>query len=190
MRKLLYAPALLGCFGCGSAHSTLPSAPPPPVPSSTKDATCLVWDREVGFAKSVHDHDARAFAEHVHPGAVFVQGDGTLLRGRDAIATDWDRIIRGDGLRLEWHPTSVVQTGAPGVALSRGPYWIEFTKPDAKQRFVTGAFQSTWVLDADGVWRVLIDGGTPPPTPATEEQVESLKATLPQQCPSSGQSSQ
>jgi uncharacterized protein (TIGR02246 family) len=183
MRKPRFALALLGCIGCGDAHPTPAAAPLRPVPSSTNDASCVVWDREVSFARAVHDHDARAFAEHVQSGAVFVQGDGALLRGRDAIASDWDKIIRGDGLRLEWHPTSVVQTGAPGVALSRGPYWIEFTKPDAKQRFVTGSFQSLWVLDADGAWRVLVDGGTPAPTPATEDQLQTLKASIPQQCP-------
>jgi ketosteroid isomerase-like protein len=133
----------------------------------------------------VKDHDARAFAEHVHPGATFVEGDGSVLRGRDAVVGSWASIIRGDDFHLEWYPTSVIQTGAPDVALSRGPYWIEFTKPDAKQRFLAGVFQSIWVRDTDGTWRVLVDGGTPSPAAATEGDIARLKSAIPVRCPGS-----
>jgi uncharacterized protein (TIGR02246 family) len=186
MRHLSFAPAALALalLSCASApRAAAPAAPEPAASAPRADEACIVWEREVGFARSVHDHDARAFAEHVHPGAVFLQGDGSMLRGRDAIVNDWGKIIRGEGLRLEWHPTSVVQTGAPDVALSRGPYWIELTKPDANPRFVTGVFQSTWVRGGDGVWRVVIDGGTPPPAPATEADVERIKSAIPARCP-------
>jgi uncharacterized protein (TIGR02246 family) len=143
----------------------------------------VVWEREVSFARSVHDHDAHAFAEHVLPGALFLQGDGSVLRGRDAVVEGWKGIIRGEGVRLEWHPTSVIVTGDPRVALSRGPYWYEVTKPDAKHRFMRGLYQSTWVRDTDGAWRVTIDGGTPPPAPATEEDIQKLKESLAARCP-------
>jgi ketosteroid isomerase-like protein len=149
-------------------------------------AACEVWDREVAFARSVQNHDAHAFAEIVHPGAVFVERD-TLHQGRDAVVKSWEDLIRGDAMRLDWHPTSVVLTGDPRVALSRGPYWIEVTKPDAKQRFLTGVFQSVWLKDDAGVWRVAIDGGpAPPPVPATEADVAKIKASLPARCPLAG----
>jgi uncharacterized protein (TIGR02246 family) len=151
-----------------------------------RDASCAVWDREVEFARSVKEHDARAFAEHVHPGAVFIEGDGSVLRGRDAVVTSWAPIVRGDDVHLEWYPTSVIQTGAPDVALSRGPYWVEVTKSGAKQRFLTGTFQSVWVRDTDRVWRVLMDGGTPPPAAATEADIVRLKGAIPARCPGSG----
>lgn len=147
------------------------------------DLSCTVWDREVEFARSVKDHDARAFAEHVHPGAVFVEGDGSVLHGRDAVVTSWASIIRGDDVHLEWYPTSVIQTGAQDVAISRGPYWVEVTKPEAKQRFLTGVFQSIWVRDTDRIWRVLVDGGTPPPSPATEADIARLRSAMSPRCP-------
>jgi uncharacterized protein (TIGR02246 family) len=143
---------------------------------------CAVWDRENEFARSVADHDAKRFAEHVLPAAVFVDG-GDLLRGRDAIVAGWESIIRGEGFVLTWHPTSVEILGDSRVALSRGPYWIESTKPDANPKYLTGNFQSTWVEDADGVWRVAIDGGTPPPKPATEADVKKLAGSIPSTCP-------
>jgi ketosteroid isomerase-like protein len=182
--------AISASASCAPAAPPAPSASPsgaaPAVSVSPAAAACAVWDREVAFARSVQNHDARAFAEIVHPGAVFVERDA-LQQGRDAVVKSWGDLIRGDAMRLDWHPTSVVLTGDPRVALSRGPYWIEVTKPDAKERFLTGAFQSVWLKDDDGVWRVAIDGGpAPPPVPATEADVAKIKASLPTRCPMAG----
>jgi len=136
----------------------------------------------MSFARSVHDHDVTAFAEHVHPGAVFGEGDGVLL-GRDAIVAGWEPLVRGTKLRLSWYPTSVMSTGDPHVVLSRGPYLIESMSHTASPHFLRGTFQSVWVRDADGRWRVLIDGGTPPPTPAPDAFVDAFRQATPPACP-------
>jgi ketosteroid isomerase-like protein len=186
--KVAHAPILLVVVcGCAGAPTPPPqvAAPASAVASAgTTDpgARCAVWDRENEFARSVHDHDASVFAEHVLPGAVFVNGSG-LFQGREAIVKGWDKIIKGDGMLFEWHPTEVTVTGDPHVALSRGPYWIEFTKADAKQRYLAGTFQSVWVKDVDGVWRVTIDGGTADPLPVTEADVQKVKDAIPAKCP-------
>jgi ketosteroid isomerase-like protein len=190
MRNALIVTSLVAGSASVSCSPVAPASSPagaaPAVSPLPAVAACAVWDRELAFARSVQNHDARAFAEIVHPGAVFVEGD-TLHRGRDAVVKSWDDLIRGDKMRIDWHPTSVVLTGDPRVALSRGPYWIEVTKPDAKQRFLTGVFQSVWLKDDGGVWRVAIDGGpAPPPVPATEADVEKIKASLPARCPMAG----
>ncbi len=179
----VFAVALCGASGEGCVSRTTPASPAPASAPPVLDLSCTVWDREVEFARSVKDHDARAFAEHVHPGAVFVEGDGSVLHGRDAVVTSWASIIRGDDVHLEWYPTSVIQTGAQDVAISRGPYWVEVTKPEAKQRFLTGVFQSIWVRDTDRIWRVLVDGGTPPPSPATEADIARLRSAMSPRCP-------
>ncbi len=114
---------VLVLFG-GVVSACREGGPPAQQPAGSSppaaDGSCVVWGREVEFARSVKDHDAHAFAEHVHPGAVFVEGDGSVLRGRDAVVTSWASIIRGDDVHLEWYPTSVIQTGAAhDVALVR-----------------------------------------------------------------------
>jgi len=176
LRRLFLLPFLTIVVACGAKE--------PAMPEASGDPTCAVWDRETSFAKSVEAHDTRAFAEHVHPGAVFIEGNGQkLTRGRDAVVASWQGILKGEGFKFFWRPTSVVPTGAPGVVVSRGPYVIEFTKPDAPQRFKTGLFQSVWVRDTDGQWRVVLDGGpAPPPAPATEEEAARLKAAIPERC--------
>jgi hypothetical protein len=48
----------------------------------------------------------------------------------------------------------VTVNGDSGVAVSRGPYWMENLAPDAKEKWMAGRFISTWVRDAKGTWHV------------------------------------
>jgi ketosteroid isomerase-like protein len=145
---------------------------------------CQVWDREVSFAAAVEKHDAKAFAEHLHPGAVFLGGANKAKRGSETIAAAWADIVKGSDGVLHWHPDTVVIGGDPNVALSRGPWWIADTSKDAKQPFVTGYYISTWVRGEDGIWHVLFDGGGGnQAVPASAEDIAKLVASLPASCP-------
>lgn len=149
-------------------------ATPAPAPTFSKDE-CAVWAREQSFADSVTKHDAKAFAEHVHPGAVFAANTPRPTRGRDAILKDWAGILDGSAIGLEWYPTVVVIGGEPDVALSSGPALIESRDPKAAQKYALVSFTSTWHHDSDGTWRVLLDGGTTP-RPASEAEVAAFRA--------------
>jgi ketosteroid isomerase-like protein len=167
------------------ALSCTPNRPCPvtPAPVSPTVAACAAWEREVEFARTVQNHDASGFAEHIHPVAAFMDGEA-VHRGPTAIADAWKKFLRGDELRIDWGPTSVVLTGDGNLAISRGPYWIERMKPGATPRFLTGIYQSVWMLGVDGVWRVTIDGGpAPDPAPETEAEVAKIKASLSARCP-------
>lgn len=63
-------------------------------PGTMRQAECAVWQRETSFARSVADHDAAAFAEHLHPDAAFGVS-GTPTRGREAITREWAGLIEG-----------------------------------------------------------------------------------------------
>jgi hypothetical protein len=67
--------------------------------------------------------------------------------------------------------------------LTRGPFWLEDKRPAAKTRFLQGTFQSVWTLGEDGVWRVMLDGGTAAPVPADPTKVSTLVAATPSKCP-------
>ena len=159
-------------------------APPPaPKPLTYSADECAVWERERSFAQSVANHDAKAFAEHVHPDAAFLPGPNAVVRGRAAVAADWAGLIAGGDVELQWHPQLVAIAGDPDTAISQGPYWFEDTRPDAKQRFSMGRFNSVWSRGADGTWHVLFDGGGAPARPASAEEIDKLKASLAKECP-------
>ena len=133
-------------------------------PAQTQhQAECAVWQRELSFARAVADHDAAAFAEHLHPRAVFgVSGKPT--RGREAITREWAGLIDGSALILRWYPAVVTLGGDGRTAYSSGPALYEDPKTGAAR---LGRFGSVWQRGDDGVWRVLFDDGiTPQPADA------------------------
>jgi ketosteroid isomerase-like protein len=150
-------------------------------------AECEVWNRERSFAASVASHDATAFADHVQANAAFDAGSPTPTHGRDAVVADWKDIIDGTQIKLGWSPGIVTIGGDGGLAISRGPSWIEDLRPNPKQRYRIGEFISTWIKDADGTWRVLFDGGAGPMHPASADDVAKLVASLPKECPRASQ---
>lgn len=149
-------------------------AAPAAVPQLSAEE-CAVWQRELGFARSVAEHDAAAFAEHVGEHAAFGSGLPEPTRGRDAIVRRWTALIEGKQMRLRWYPTRVTIAGVSGVAWSSGPALFENPDPKAEHRFLIGRFHSVWHRDGDGVWRVLFDEGTPS-RPASAEEVAAFDA--------------
>lgn len=175
--NLLLAGIILGSF---FAANELRAADSKPKLSALE---CEIWNREMSFAMSVEDHDAKAFVEHIDENAVFINGDGSFTHGPEEIAKAWAGIIEGKNIILRWHPEFVGVSRDGKTAISRGPYWIKNPDPNAKQEYMTGSFQSTWVKNKKGEWHVFVDGGTPGPVPATTEQVQAITQTLRPSCP-------
>lgn len=145
-------------------------------------AECEVWARELSFAQSVADHDAKAFASHLESDAAFGASLQEPTRGRDAIARRWAGIIEGKRFKLAWYPTRTTIGGVGDIAWSSGPSLFEDLDPNAKERYRIGAFHSVWHRGRDRVWRVLFDDGVDP-KPATEAQVAQFRAGRQAACP-------
>jgi len=140
-----------------------------------------VWARELGFAQSVADGDAGAFASHLEPGAVFGAKSPQPQRGRDAVVAAWAGLIAGDPIRLQWYPTMVAVGGSGRLAYSSGPALYEKAGAQGPD-FRIGAFQSIWRRGDDGAWRVVFDDGIRP-QPATPEEVEAFRNGRSVACP-------
>lgn len=165
-------------WGSTIAQGTSPAA----LATTLGPDECAVWARELSFAQSVADHDAIAFAAHVHADAAFGASRPAPVRGREAITQRWSGIIEGKTVALAWYPSRVTIGGAGDVAWSSGPSLFEDLAPDAKARYSLGAFHSVWHRGADGVWRVLFDDGIEP-KPATPADVAAFRAGRKTVCP-------
>ena len=147
-------------------------------------AECDVWACERSLAKSVDDHDVKAFAEHLHSGALFNAGTGTPSRGAQGLAKDWASIIEGKRVVLRWRAQFVNVGSEPDIAVSRGPYVLEDPRPDAKAHYRLGHYVSVWKKDAQsGAWLVLFDGGgTASWAAESAEAAEKFLTQAPERC--------
>ena len=147
-------------------------------PAEDAGARCQVWQRELSFARSVADHDAVAFAEHLHPQAAFGVSR-TPTRGRDAITLEWTPLIQGTTLKLSWYPAVVTLGGDGRTAYSSGPALYE--DPNTGESRI-GRFGSVWYRGDDGVWRVLFDDGVSPQK-ADAAAIQRFHEGRREQCP-------
>jgi ketosteroid isomerase-like protein len=111
-----------------------------------------VRGREVAFARTMADRDHAAFVTFVSDEAIFV--DSSVLQGREAVAEGWRPLFEGATAPFSWAPERVVVTASGTLAISTGPVHNR-----AGERI--GTFNSTWRLEEDGQWRVVLDIGCP-----------------------------
>jgi ketosteroid isomerase-like protein len=124
------------------------------IAADTEALAAAVRAREEAFAKTMADRDHAAFVTFVAEEAVFL-APKEVLRGRAAVAAGWKRYFDGEQAPFSWKPERVHVVDTGRLAVSTGPV---FDPGGAR----SGTFTSTWRLDEDGQWRVLLDSGCPP----------------------------
>ncbi|MGO1073157.1 YybH family protein [Lysobacter sp. CA199] len=179
---LAFAPAWAQADANSGAKPATPApdAAPPLTPLS--DEECAVWARELSFARSVAEHDTKAFASHLHAQAAFGAGRPQPTRGRERVVEQWAGLIEGKTLRLRWYPTRVTIGGDGEVAWSTGPALYHKLDPGAEPRYSIGAYQSVWRRDGDGAWKIVFDDGLTP-RPATEAEAMAFERGRREDCP-------
>lgn len=110
-----------------------------------------VTEAETAFARTMADRDHAGFMRFVADDAVFLNG-GKPLRGKEAIGEYWKRFYAGSVAPFSWKPDLVEVIGTGRLAQSVGPV----SAPNGK---ITSRFYSTWRLEPDGTWRVVLDDG-------------------------------
>lgn len=104
---------------------------------------------ETAFAQTMADRDLEAFASFIAEDAVF-SGAAGALRGRDAIVDSWSRFFEDPEAPFSWRPERVFVTGDRRMGGTTGPVH----DPSGK---VIGQFVSTWQMQGDGTWKVVLD---------------------------------
>ena len=143
---------ILGCIGSVALTSRLTASQKTqggPQPQRVADA-------ERGFAATMAERDATAFASYISKEALFMGAADAprVLRGRAAIVEGWKQFFDGPTPPFSWEPDIVEVIDSGSLALTSGPV----LDPAGK---LIGRFNSIWRLEPDGRWRVLFDRGAP-----------------------------
>ena len=106
---------------------------------------------EIAFAKTMAERDHAAFISFLAADAVFLS-PGRTLRGPEEIAGGWKSLYEGPQAPFSWAPERVEVLESGKLAISTGPVM----NPSAVR---TGTYVSTWRLEPDGRWKVVLDTG-------------------------------
>ena len=119
--------------------------------TSGADLINQVTAAETAFAKTMADRDHVAFMRFIADDAVFLNG-GKPLRGKAVIGDYWKRFYTAPAAPFSWKPELVEVLASGALAQSIGPV----SAPNGK---IIARFYSTWRLEPDGNWRVVLDDG-------------------------------
>jgi ketosteroid isomerase-like protein len=115
------------------------------------DLQAQVEEVERAFAKTLADRDHAAFTALLSEEAVFISGT-TVLRGKQAVAEQWEAYFTGPKAPFSWAPETVTVLDSGKLALSSGPVW-----DSEGNRVMT--YSSIWRREKRGVWRIIFDKG-------------------------------
>jgi ketosteroid isomerase-like protein len=157
---VLVLSAALGARGA-FANDGKPCTGPVPASDAGPSVTALSVDdlreqvrkTEIAFAKTMADRDPKAFVSFLADEAIFV-GSRRVLRGKSAIAEGWKSLYEGPNAPFSWAPEKVEVVDSGTLALSSGPVF----DPAGKR---IGTFNSTWRLEGNGSWKIVLDNGCP-----------------------------
>lgn len=112
-----------------------------------------VFAVERAFAKTMADRDLAAFTRFLSAETVWKGSKGPLV-GPNAVVEAWRKFFDGPTPPFSWEPDLVEVMANGQLALSTGPV----RGPDGK---VAARFNSVWRQESPGVWRIVLDMGTP-----------------------------
>jgi pimeloyl-ACP methyl ester carboxylesterase/ketosteroid isomerase-like protein len=134
------------------------------LPVFAADPAEEVRQAEIAFAKAFADRDAAKFFSFVADDATFLGGLRTL-RGRQAVIERWSDFFKGPKAPFSWGPERVSVNAAGNIGLSTGPVF----DPNGK---LVSNYDSTWIKQPDGSWKILFDGGGPSAAPFAEDAIK------------------
>ena len=122
----------------------------PPSADQLEAIAGQVKAQEIAFARTMADRRLDRFAEFVAEDAVF--RGATLRLGRTEVVEKWKPYFDGPKAPFSWAPDSVTVSADGRLAISSGP--VRDPDDHVLTRYIT-----IWRLEADGHWRVIVDGG-------------------------------
>lgn len=119
-----------------------------------------VRQADIDFDRAAAEGDAERFADLVAHDATFFGSKN--LEGREAVVAAWAPFLDPEsGLSLRWSPTQVEVSASGDLGVTRGDYRLTRIAEDGTVSVGVGSYVTVWRRSEDGVWRAVLDIGTP-----------------------------
>jgi ketosteroid isomerase-like protein len=153
------------------APAAAPAAANPSSPATPAQAEAQARAADQAFSAAAVAHDARAFAAFLATDAVFVGRHG-VSAGAAAVGNDWAPLLAPGGPTLAWAPDTSLSAGSGDLVVTRGAW--TWTPADGGPAGA-GRYLTVWRREADGRFRVVLDG---PDTPLAPEAQRATRQPL------------
>lgn len=121
-----------------------------------------LMDIEREFAQYSKDHGYyEAFATHLTGDAVAINPDRQPTIGLAKILS----YMEGRSGELFWEPIGADISKSGDLGYTWGRYTFTATNEEGEAVVSHGKYMSVWKLQADGTWKVVLDGGSSNPPP-------------------------
>lgn len=138
---------VVALIGLGLAQTSADRNRPAPAQAASPEETAI-REAVAAYAAAFNKGDAAALANFWAPDAEYIADDGTVAKGRAAVAERFKALFADkQGLTLNVTPTSIKLLGAT-AALVDGTAKVTDPKAGAN----ASPFESVWVKGADGRW--------------------------------------
>ena len=143
------ATLLVLCLALAGTSAALAEEPAAASPSEAAQASLAQVERD--FAAAFAARDLERFGTFLDEDAIFLNPDGSALRGKAEILAGWKGYFEGEP-PFSWYPTVSQVSGDLG--LSQGPVF------GADGAWIAN-FSSVWQRGEDGAWKIVFDGAPP-----------------------------
>jgi ketosteroid isomerase-like protein len=123
----------------------------------------LQLERE--FAATIAAGDVERFESFLAEDVVFLGAEGAIFDGRRAVVEGWSPLITDSSTHLDWKPLRARLSDSGDMGFTYGEWRMTREGDDGSELLGTGRYSTVWQIQADGVWRVVLDVGNADETP-------------------------
>ena len=140
------------------------------VPGFAGDEEVLLKaDRE--FARATAEKGIEGFASFLADDVVLLNGGAPVVHGRQGAIDMWSGLLNDPNTSIRWEPTMAVLAESGELGYTVGQYTLTVTGENGEGSVQKGKYVTIWRKQADGGWKVVLDGGNPDGPAETFEPV-------------------
>jgi len=154
-------PSFLACVCVSVLTACMPTTTPPD--PAAVEASLIAADD--AFAAATAAHGLEGWLAAFDSTGIQMEPDVPFTPGLAAVRASMAPALNDTAFHLTWKPTMAFAGAAGDLGYTLGTWQASLKGADGIERVNTGKYVTIWRKQADGVWKVVFDGGSPDTKP-------------------------